>query len=320
MTDAPTPPDGWPVLADSPSPEVIAVSGVRSASGPVTGAVAAGGAAPGQPAAAARTAVAPPAGRSRPGGPGQGRRGGKGRPPGPPRRGSRSRGSRWRLAFFALSGVVVLGLGLFALFGDRLLVVRSISVSGTRQLLPVQVTQAAAVPVGTPLLNVDTGAVTRRVEALTLVASASVTREWPDILVIKVTERKPVMALKMADASYDLVDSDGVVTGNVKARPAGLPQLKTVLPGAALRGSTAVGTAAGVLAELPAWLSKQVASVSPSALGPGNAQVTLGLTDGKTVVWGGTDHAAQKERELKILLPGQAGRIDVSSPGTVVTR
>jgi cell division protein FtsQ len=162
--------------------------------------------------------------------------------------------------------------------------------------------------------------VTRRVEALDKVASASVTKEWPDILDIKVTERVPVMALKMANGSYDQIDRDGVIVLNTKAKPAALPALKTTLPGGALRGTPGATDAAGVLAELKPWLAKQVIGVSAPTIASGVVQVTLGLKDGKTVVWGGTDHAEQKDRELSVLLPGHARTIDVSSPETVVTK
>ena len=85
----------------------------------------------------------------------------------------------------------------------------------------------------------------------------------------------------------------------------------------ALRGSPGLATAAAVLAELSPALSKQVAEVSA----PGTAnQVLLGLRDGKTVLWGGTDNAAQKNGELAVLLHGGARYIDVSAPGTVVTK
>jgi hypothetical protein len=38
------------------------------------------------------------------------------------------------------------------------------------------------------------------------------------------------------------------------------------------------------------------------------------------VLWGGPGLAGQKNRELAILLPGKARYVDVSAPGTVVTR
>ena len=174
------------------------------------------------------------------------------------------------------------------------------------------------------LLRVDTGAVARRVEAIPQVASAKVTKDWPDRLAIAVTERVPVMAVKMAGGGYDLVDPAGVTVRWAKGRPAALPLLQTSLPGTALTGAPSVAAAADVLAELRPWLAKQVARVSVvQATGSTDAagqQVILHLTDGKTVLWGGSDRAGQKNRELAILLPGKARFVDVSAQGTVVTR
>ncbi len=74
-----------------------------------------------------------------------------------PRAGARRRRTRWRAAFFALAGLaIVAGVG-WALLGNRVLVVRSVTVTGTHLLAPAQVIAAADVPLGTPLLSVDTG-------------------------------------------------------------------------------------------------------------------------------------------------------------------
>lgn len=228
--------------------------------------------------------------------------------------------SRWRAAFFVLAGLaIVIGAG-WALLGNRVLVVRSVTVTGTRLLSPGQVIVAADVPPGTPLLRVDAGAVARRVDAIPQVASATVTKDWPDRLVIAVTERVPVMAVRMAGGGYDLVDQTGVVVRWAKVQPAALPLLQTSLPGAALRGSAEVVAAAGVLAELSPWLAGQVTAVQATQLAQGSEQVTLDLRDGKTVQWGSPGDAAQKNREVAILLPGGAHQIDVSVPGTAVTR
>jgi cell division protein FtsQ len=235
-----------------------------------------------------------------------------------PRRRPRPR-SRWRTAFFGLAVLATVAGVFWALLGDRLVVVRSVSVTGTRLLAPAQVTAAAGVPLGSPLFGVNAGEVTRRVEAIRQVASAKVTKDWPNGLTIAVTERVPVLALKMADGGYDQVDKTGVVVLYTQAKPAALPLLTTALSGRALPGSTAAAAAAAVLGELKPSLAQQVAGVKPSSVAAGPEQVTLTLRDGKTIVWGGTDDAAQKNRELTIVLAGGARHIDVSAPGTVVT-
>lgn len=278
---------------------------------PATGSQAAGFPAAGP----AAELVEPAAGAPLPGGPG-----GAGRAPDGGRRGPRRRPrTRWRAAFFALAGVaLVAGVG-WALLGNRLIVVRSVTVTGTHLLARGQVVAAADVPLGTPLMNVDAGAVTRRVEALRLVASATVSKDWPDHVVITVTERAPLAAVRMAGGGYDLVDKAGVIVRWSKTKPAGLPEMVTSLSGDALRGDPSVTAVTEVLTELQPWLAQQVAQVRAAPAPAGPEQVTLTLRDGETVEWGSPGGAAQKNRELAILRGDHVRDIDVSAPGTVVT-
>jgi cell division protein FtsQ len=243
-----------------------------------------------------------------------------GRPRRPRRFGRLRRRSRRRTAFFVLAGAAIVALGAWALLSYQLLVVRSVSVTGTRLVTPAQVLAAADVSLGTPLISVDPGAVTRRVESIRDVASATVSRNWPDHLVIAVTERVPVMAVPVTGGGYDQLDASGVIVRWTQARPAALPLLMTTAAGSGLRAAPAVTAAAGVLAELQPWLARQVTEVAAAPVAAGPEQVTLSLRGGKTVQWGSTGNAAQKNRELAVLLPGSARDIDVSAPGTVATR
>lgn len=282
---------------------------------PPAGYPATGSQAAGFPAAGPAAELAEPAARA----PLPGRPGGAGRAPGGGRRGPRRPRTRWRAAFFALAGVaLVAGVG-WALLGNRLIVVRSVTVTGTHLLARGQVVAAADVPLGTPLMNVDAGAVTRRVEALRLVASATVSKDWPDHVVIAVTERAPLAAVRMAGGGYDLVDKAGVIVRWSKTKPAGLPEMVTSLSGDALRGDPSVTAVTEVLTELQPWLAQQVAQVRAAPAPAGPEQVTLTLRDGETVEWGSPGGAAQKNRELAILRGDHVRDIDVSAPGTVVT-
>jgi cell division protein FtsQ len=234
----------------------------------------------------------------------------------------------WRMRFFALAGVAVVALVAWLLLGDRVFVVRSVTVTGTRLLSPAQVIATADVPLGTPLSRVDAGAVTKRVETIRQVSSATVTLDWPDHVAIAITERVPVMAVRMANKTYDLVDPSGVIVLSVTAKPAGLPLFTTPLSGAALRADPGVAAASAVLAELAPSLARTVSSVSVAQVLTGSGdggfaesqQVTLSLKGGKTIVWGDPSNAAAKNRELGILLRNGDNYVNVSAPGTVVAR
>jgi hypothetical protein len=64
-----------------------------------------------------------------------------------------------------------------------------------------------------------------------------------------------------------------------------------------------------------------------SVTAPAPDQVTLGLAGGPagpgrrvTVLWGGTDRAAAKARELAVLMRSRLSYYDVSAPGSVLAR
>jgi len=207
----------------------------------------------------------------------------------------------WKAAFFVLAVVAIIAGVTWALLGSKFLVVRSITVDGAPDIPRSQVITAAGVRAGTPLIRISTGTVARRVERLTLVESARVTRSWPNAITIAIVERTAVLKVRDGDG-WDLVDRFGVVLHQVQHRPHGLPRLRTSTAPDLLRGNPAVFAAATVERELPAQLAAKVRSIAA----PTADTVTLYLRHGRTVVWGDTSQTAVKARELAILMRGQA--------------
>lgn len=223
-------------------------------------------------------------------------------------------GSPWRALIFAGLLLALLGGGAWALLGSSLLVVRHIEVSGNRMVSAAEVRAAAGIRAGTPLATVDTGAAARRVERLAPVLSATVSRSWPDAIVITVRERTPVLAVALIGGGFELVDQYGVVVRTASSRPPGLVLLSNAP--AALRGSAAVGGSAAVVRALPASVRARLLSVSASPAGA----VTLQLRGHVTVLWGGPGQAELKAAELQMLLRTHAQYYDVSDPATAVTQ
>ena len=221
----------------------------------------------------------------------------------------------WRAAFFALAAAGVVAVVAWALFGSRLLAVRSVVVTGTHLVPRAEVLDAAGIELGTPLIRVNAAQVAARVETIAQVASAQVTKSWPDLVVIAVRERTPALAVHGPGGGFDLVDPHGVVVEWVASLPRGLPLYRTTAV-TSLRGSPDVSAAAAVLAELPARLRQSVESVTV----PSPDQVTLSLDGGVTILWGGADRAAAKAEELAILMRTHARYYDVSAQGTALTR
>ena len=75
--------------------------------------------------------------------------------------------------------VVLLAAGAYVVWFSPFLAAEQVSVAGTDVLAPVEVREAAAVPIGQPLARLDLDAVRGRVGALPEVKSVRVTRAWP---------------------------------------------------------------------------------------------------------------------------------------------
>lgn len=202
--------------------------------------------------------------------------------------------------------VLVAALLVWLLAFSSVFGVRTVSVHGTHQLSAEQVRKAADISSGTPLLRLDTAAVTRRVEHLPTVASASVQTSFPSTVVITVTERSAVGYVQ-SGAGYVLVDTSGYQFRTVHTEPKDLP-LFVVPDGTDAR--TTGGAVAQVAAALPSSLLHKVVSIratDPDA-------ITLRLADHRVVHWGSPAHSATKARILPALLRQPGTQYDVSDP------
>lgn len=208
------------------------------------------------------------------------------------------------LMWSALIAVLAVGAGLLLYF-TPIMSARETVIIGLTAIAEDEIRQAAAVPAGTPLLQIDTDAVAERVASIRRVASARVQREYPSTLRITVEERIPLVVKDYPDGPH-LFDKDGVdfVTA---PPPPGLPYIDTESPGP---NDPATAAALEVLTALPPEVSGQVSRVEA----PSVAAITLILFDGRKVVWGTTDRTQEKALKLAALLTQPGQTYDVSSP------
>lgn len=216
---------------------------------------------------------------------------------------------RWALAIVVAVGALVGGVWL--VFFSQVLGVAGVTVTGTDYLTVGQVTEAAAVPVGTPLARVDLSAVEARVEALPAVRDASVSRAWPDRVRVEVEERTAVAVVQDGGAIRGM-DAEGVLFRDFPRLPAGLPQVRT----APEAGQDARREAARVAAALPPSLARTVDHLEVATID----RISLVLRDGRQVVWGSAQDSATKAQVLQALLSQDAQVYDVSVPGQPTTR
>nr|WP_070197643.1 FtsQ-type POTRA domain-containing protein [Streptomyces oceani] len=220
-----------------------------------------------------------------------------------------------------LAVVLVASFGVWALYGSDWFRAERVSVSGTRALTEKQVRDAAAVPVGSPLASLDEAAVEHRLrERLRRIDRVRVERSWPHEVSVEVTERKPVLVLEhspgRADGSYVEVDDDGVRFGTLDKRPKDVPllSLEPRAPADArhFSDSRLRRAAARVAESLPESLARETRGVLVRSYD----DISLRLTDGRTVLWGSADGGAAKAEALAALRKAEkdAEHFDVSVP------
>jgi cell division protein FtsQ len=210
------------------------------------------------------------------------------------------------MAMLVLAGVVV-----WALLGSSLFVARSVQVGGTTELPADVVRAVAAVPLGTPMLRLDTQAIETRVAAMRRVANVQVRCNLDGTVRIEVTERAPVAVVRRGDGVH-LVDKTGTDYATVPVGPTGLPELRMTQVGTRDPATVAALT---VLSSLPERLRLQVAWLSAKS----PTDVVLELANGRgapmrQVRWGDAEQGERKAAVLVALLT-QPGKVyDVSTP------
>ncbi|WP_460406339.1 cell division protein FtsQ/DivIB [Actinophytocola sediminis] len=209
---------------------------------------------------------------------------------------------RWTALLVVLG---VLGLGYLIWFTSAL-GVRSVDVTGTRDLSPEEVRAAAAIEPGMPMVRLDTDEVRQRVAGLARVFAVEVSRSWPSTVEIVVTERDPVAVTVLPDGVH-LVDRTGLDYTTVRDRPAGLPLLRVEQVGP---DDPATRAAVTVLRAIPEQLRKKVVEVSAATAG----SVQLVLGDKRVVKWGNAEDNERKAAVLAPLLTRPGRTYDVVTP------
>ncbi|MER5683505.1 FtsQ-type POTRA domain-containing protein [Streptomyces sp. NPDC002205] len=235
------------------------------------------------------------------------------RPPRPTRRRLPSR----RLLIVIIVGVLLLASGaVWALFGSSWLRTEQVTTTGVDVLTPAEVEAAAAVPIGAPMVSVDTDAIADRLrQKLPRIDSVDVVRSWPHDIGLKVTERKPVLLMKK-DTKFIEVDVKGVRFATVDRAPKRVPLLElTPDRSASLRrfgSGRLVREAVRVAGELPDAVAKDTRVVRVTSYD----SISLELTGDRTVVWGSGEEGPVKARVLTALMKAgpKAGHFDVSAP------
>lgn len=217
----------------------------------------------------------------------------------------------------ALASVVAVAAGLIWLgWFSSVLTATTVRVEGVSGAEAKIVREVADVPLGGPLMRVDTDEVAGRLEAGRAWTEIRVGRSLPHSVVIHVTARTPVLALRNLQGQLELVDEGGVAYRVAAKAPKGVP---VVTAGAAGVSPAGLRAALAALGALPTSVRAKVADVTVG--GADQVSFTIGGKQGRrTVVWGAAGNEHDKARLLALLLEQPGSTIDVSVPDLPVVR
>jgi len=211
-----------------------------------------------------------------------------------------------------LAGALLVLLGACAVWGTHSAAfrLREVTVTGEHHLTAAEVERLAGLSHETNVFWTSPGALVRRLERNSWVASAEISRSFPSTLRITVRERTPVAVLP--GRQKQVVAADGVVLE--PASRTAVATLPLIVAGGRAVGPQSAGVAPetrlalGAVGALDPSVRRQVATVSVGA-GP-VIDVVLKLRSGTVVRFGDDALAGEKARVLRAML-AWAGRHDV---------
>lgn len=221
----------------------------------------------------------------------------------------RAQARRWAIrGGYGLLGLLPVVLLSWVVLSSPVFDVDRVIVTGADSATLVR--EVAEVPLGTPLVRVDVGAVRERVATLEAIAAVQVRRDWPGTVRIDVVEREPVAAVPVEEG-FRLVAADGTPYATVARRPRGVVPMVVPPPGPSAEDPS-TAAALEVLAEVGPPLRARISSVR--ALSP--QRIVLGIASRRLVVWGAPgERAKEKTATAVALLRLPGGTIDVATPG-----
>lgn len=124
------------------------------------------------------------------------------------RRSTRRRGLLWKiLGAFAL--LVLVGLGANFALTSTAFRISQVNVAGTHSTILIEKIQHMGMQ-GQNIFVMDIAGLTDRIDLLPMVASANLEKQWPNHLLVTVSERQPVLLWQTKQGIYS-VDKEGVV-------------------------------------------------------------------------------------------------------------
>jgi cell division protein FtsQ len=170
------------------------------------------------------------------------------------------------LSALVLVSLVVIG---YEVLHSSLFAARHVTIVGNTETTDQQVLDASGMLVHPALLNIDVARDEAAIERLPWIDTAVLHREWPDSVLITVTERNPVAKFALIGHRYGVVDDTGRLLEISSAPPGGLVLVRipttTLSPGQSLPRADAL--LAVVAAAVPVSILHAIRTVEGTSTG-----------------------------------------------------
>lgn len=222
---------------------------------------------------------------------------------------------RQRATRLSITVSVVALVGVVAtLVLSPLMALEKIVVAGNKYVTDKVIVGAVKDQLGTPLALINYDSITSRLSSVIEVQSFSTEIRPPHTLVVRVVERTPIGAFKVA-TGWNIVDAVGVVIRTTKSRPKGVPQL--AVAGVDSEGFRPI---VSTLLALPPNLRSDVDVVNATTR-DSVSFVLRGISH--EIRWGSDENSTLKAAVLDRALAiakrkGGTFLIDVSAPDTLI--
>ena len=227
-------------------------------------------------------------------------------------------GSPARTVALGVLLVISLAAMLWVYTGTDVLNVKQVELRGNDKLQAAYLRSLSGITKDTHLLKMDVKAVESALLSEPYVATADVSRHYPNTVVIEIVERRP-SGFIFQNGKYVLVDQEGMVLESADAAPVGLVEIKDLvlpllLPGTEISGIE-FAAVTSLIGSLPQALREKTVAVGLK--GDDGLYITAG---GTTVIYGEAVDLSRKSAialmALSVLLPrhGAVEYIDVSYP------
>jgi cell division protein FtsQ len=208
---------------------------------------------------------------------------------------------RWLLVAGCVAAVMAVGVGATR---SPILAVHHVRVTGESHTTSDEVLAATGLGRHPLMVDVGTGRLRAELEALPWVATASVRRQWPTTVDIRLTERVPVAVAANGTGGSALLDRRGRVLAESATGAAGVPMITGLAPvgapGSFVPAVPGVPDALALAAALP---GVDVASPSQiKAIVVADGSLDLTLSGGATVTFGTADDLGGKLLALHTVL------------------